>query len=82
MNEQFQVRPNFREGPFPGIVENRLDQGQHPRGHAGEVADVRLGGGLDNRLQLAFPLIHEDDALARHPKQLHQRMEVLQQDRR
>jgi len=82
VEKYFHIGPDVRQVFASRLLQYRLDQHQHPRGDAGEAVHVGFPGAFDDRLDLAFPFIHQDDLFVGDADQVDERVQVLQQDGR
>ena len=82
MEEYFQVGPHFFEALLARLLQNVLDEYQHPRGNAGQVGDVGMDGFACDSLHFGLEVLHQCRLLARHTDVVDQRVEVFHQDGR
>ena len=82
VEEDFQIGPHFLQALLAGLLQDVLDEHQHPRRYARQVGDVGMDGFAGNGFHLRFEVLHQSRLLARHADEVDQRVEVFHQDGR
>ena len=82
VEEDFQIGPHFLQALLAGLLQNVLDEYQHPRRHARQVGDVGMDGFSGNGFHFRLEVFHQCRLFARHTDVVDQRIEVFHQDGR
>ena len=80
MKEHLQVRPHFVEGLRSRLLQDTLDDGQHPGRHARKIGHFLTDGGVGDAFHFLLELAEQGDFLAGHPYQVGQGVDVLDKD--
>ena len=82
VEEDFQIGPHFLQALLACLLQDVLDEHQHPRRHARQVGDVGMDGFAGNGFHLRLEVFHQCRLLAWHADVVDQRIEVFHQDGR
>ena len=82
MEEDLQIRPYLIQMFGSRFFQYAVQYGQHPGRNSRDVGHILTNRGTGNTFYLLFKLTQQGNLFLRHPNQVHQRTDILNQDGR
>ena len=82
VEENLQIRPYLIQMFGTRFLQHTVQHGQHPGRNSRNVGHILMNRGTGNAFHLLFKLTQQGNLFLRHPNQVHQRTDILNQDGR